>query len=364
MVPYLDLTRQYQAIKDEVDAAIEGVLSRGWFILGEEVAAFEEEFARYIGAPYAVGVGTGTAALHVTLLALGVGPGDEVVTVPNTALATASAISLTGATPTFADIDPQSYNMDPHRLEAAITPRTRAIIPVHLFGQSADMDPILDIAHRHNIPVLEDACQAHGAEYKGVKVGNFGDAAAFSFYPTKNLGAYGDGGMVVTRRQDIAEQVRLLRNLGQRDRYHHAMPGTNSRLDELQAAILRVKLRHLDEGNAARREGAALYDQLLAGCNVVTPKEMAYGRHVYHLYVAQSHDRDALRSHLDAHGVGTLVHYPLPIHLQEAYRTLGLGPGSFPVAEEFARRILSIPLYPEIRSEEIAEVCRIITTFA
>lgn len=362
-IPFLELKAQYHSIKEEIDGAVSQVLEKGWFILGENVRAFEEEFAAYCGASFGVGVGSGTEALHLALLACGVQPGDEVITVPNTAVPTVSAISFAGATPVFVDIHPDSYNMEPSGIEAKMTERTRAIIPVHLFGQAADMGPILEIARRHNLKVIEDACQAHGAEYQGRKVGTFGDAGCFSFYPTKNLGAYGDGGMIITNDASIAEKARLLRNYGEKQRYYHSIKGFNSRLDELQAAILRVKLRHLDEWNEARRERAKLYDRHLAESGVATPAEMAYGRHVYHLYVIRSPRRDELQAFLASKGIGTLIHYPVPVHLQEAYRDLGIGPESLPVAERYAGEILSLPLYPELSRESVERVAGLVGEF-
>jgi dTDP-4-amino-4,6-dideoxygalactose transaminase len=359
-IPFIALTRQYASIKDEVDAAIGRVLARGWFILGEEVAAFEEEFAAYVGARYAVGVGSGTEALHLALWACGLGQDAEVITVSHTAVATVAAIELAGARPVFVDIDPDSYTMDASQIEAAITPRTRAILPVHLYGQAADLAPLLDIARRHGLRLIEDCAQAHGTTYQGRRVGAFGDVGCFSFYPTKNLGAYGDGGLIVTNDSALAERARLLRQYGWREHYVSSRRGTNSRLDELQAAILRVKLRHLEAWNEQRRALAALYNQLLAGSGVTTPFEPAYSRHVYHLYVIQSERRADLQAHLQAHGVSALVHYPVPVHLQPAYADLGYTPGRLPATEHVASRILSLPLYPELTEDEVRTVCSLI----
>ena len=352
MIPFLDLRRHTADIRPEIEAAIAGVLDRGWFILGEEVAAFETEFAAYCGASYAVGVASGTDALHLALRAVGVGSDDEVISVANAGVPQTVAIELAGARPVFVDVEAATLNMDPALLEARITPRTRAILPVHLYGHPADLDTILEIARRHDLAVVEDAAQAHGALYKRRRVGALGHIGIFSFYPTKNLGAYGDGGMVVTNDPTLAERVRLLRQYGWEKRYTSTLRGTNSRLDELQAAILRVKLRHLDEWNARRREIAARYDELLAGSGVVTPVERPYARHVYHLYVIRTPQRDALRAYLREAGVGTSIHYPLPTHLQEAYRDLGLGPGSLPVTERAANEVLSLPMFPELTEEE------------
>lgn len=363
MIPFLELKSQYAPIQGEIRQAMDNVLESGWFILGPNVEAFEAEFAQYCSARFGIGVGSGTEALHLALRACGIQAGDEVITVPNTAIATALAITMAGATPIFVDIDPQSYNIDVTQIERAITRKTRAILPVHLFGQTADMDPILGIAREHNLNVIEDACQAHGAEYKGKKAGTLADAGCFSFYPTKNLGAYGDGGMVLTNDEEIAHKVRLLRNYGERERYYHSIKGFNSRLDELQAAILRVKLKRLEEWNSARRQRAKLYDQLLAGSEVTTPLEVGYGKHVYHLYVIRSKFRDELRSFLQSKGAGTLIHYPVPLHLQEAYGDLGLSRGTLPVAERYADEILSLPLYPELTREAQETVASLVVEF-
>lgn len=362
-VPFCDLRRQYLSIKEEIDQAVAQVLNRGWFILGKEVLAFEEEFAAYCGAAYGVGVGSGTEALHLALLACGVEPGDEVITVPNTAVATVAAIELAGATPLFVDIDPVTYNMDISQVEERITPRTKVLLPVHLYGQAADLAPLLSLAEAQGLMVVEDAAQAHGTTYKGRRL-PLGDVGCFSFYPTKNLGAYGDGGMVVTDEAQIAERVGLLREYGWEKRYISSIKGLNSRLDELQAAILRVKLKHLDEWNEARRRWAGLYDELLAGSEVVRPQESPYGEHVYHLYVVRSERRDELRRFLDQKGISSLIHYPLPIHLMEAYRDLGYGTGTFPQAEEHCRQVLSLPLYPEITEEEVIMVAESIKEFS
>ncbi|MBI3740379.1 MAG: DegT/DnrJ/EryC1/StrS family aminotransferase [Chloroflexi bacterium] len=361
MIAFFDLTKQYISIRDELDAATARVMQRGMFILGPEVSAFEKEFAEFIGAQFATGVGSGTEAIHIALLALGIGAGDEVITVPNTAVATVAAIELTGARAVLCDVRADSMLMDVEKLARAITPRTRAIIPVHLFGQSADLDPILAIARAKNIFVLEDCAQAHGAMYRGKRVGAYGQIAAFSFYPTKNLGAYGDGGAIVTNDAQLAERVNLLRQYGWKERYTSAIKGMNSRLDELQAAILRVKLAHLDAWNAARRERAALYSELLK--TVTLPREMPYGQHVYHLYVVRSQKRDALAAHLKARGIGTAIQYPETIHLQPAYENLGYRRGDLPVAEKLAREILSLPLYPELSLDDVRAVADAVNQF-
>ena len=363
MIPFSDLKLQYLSLKAEIDACVQRVLDSGWFILGQEVEAFEEEFAAYVGAAFAVGVGSGTEALHLGLLACNVGTGDEVITVSHTAVATVAAIELTGARPVFVDIDPRSYTMDPSQLEEMIGPATKAIVPVHLYGQTADLDPILSLARRHGLKVVEDAAQAHGAQYKGRRAGSLGDVGCFSFYPTKNLGAFGDGGLVVTSDEGVAEKLRLLREYGWTERYVSSIKGTNSRLDELQAAILRVKLKRLDEWNATRREHAALYDELLASAELGTPAEMKYGKHCYHIYAVRCKHREQLRKFLRERGVGALVHYPVPVHLQEAYRGLGRGEGSLPVAEQVAAEVLTLPVAPEITEGQIRKVCGLIGEF-
>jgi dTDP-4-amino-4,6-dideoxygalactose transaminase len=347
-VPFVDLAAQYGAIAEEIDEAIAIVLRRADFILGQDVRLFENEFAAFCEAGYAVGVDSGTSALELALRAFGIGPGDQVITTANTFIATALAISYTGATPVLVDVDPQTYTMDISRLERAVTDHTKAIIPVHLYGQPADMGPILEIAQRHGITVIEDACQAHGAKYKGKRVGSLGHAAAFSFYPAKNLGAYGDGGMVVTNDERVAESVRMLRDYGQREKYRHVLRGYNHRLDTLQAAVLRVKLQHLDAWNAARCQHAQLYSELLADSPLVMPTEADYAQSVYHLYVIRVERRDELRAYLHDRDISTGIHYPVPVHLQEAYRDLGYRRGSFPVTEEYADRILSLPMYAEL----------------
>jgi dTDP-4-amino-4,6-dideoxygalactose transaminase len=364
-IPVFELKRQYAEIGREIDAAIGRVMARGNFILGEEVAAFEEEFARYLGVKYGVGVASGTEALYLALLAAGVGAGDEVITVPNTAVPTVAAISEAGAQPVFVDINPATYTMDMARLAGAVTPRTKAVIPVHLYGNVADMAPLLDVAQKHKLAVIEDACQAHGAEYRGKKAGAFGTMGAFSFYPTKNLGAYGDGGMVVTGDEALARRLKLLRmyGLADKEKYLHTIKGINSRLDEVQAAVLRVKLKHLDAWNRRRREIAALYNKLLAGLPLRLPVEPPYARQVYHLYVAGTARRDALRRYLEQHHIGSAVHYPLPVHRQPAYADLGLAEGSFPAAEKSAAEVVSLPMFPELKNEEIEIVAGTIAEF-
>lgn len=355
-VPFVDLKAQYRSIAEEANAAVMQVLSRGDFVLGEAVQRFETEFAAYCETEFAIGVDSGFSALELILRGYGIGPGDEVITAANTFIATALAITACGARPILVDADPRTYNLDPEKVEAAITPRTRAIMPVHLYGQPAEMDPILEIARAHNLRVIEDAAQAHGARYKGRRAGSLGDAAGFSFYPAKNLGAYGDGGAVVTNDAKLAEQVRLLRNLGQRTKYDHVIKGGNHRLDTLHAAVLSVKLRHLDAWNGARRTHAARYSALLADLPVTTPFAAAHTEHVYHLYVIRAQNRNALQHRLQEAGIATGIHYPVPIHLQPAYRELGYAAGDFPVAEESMREILSLPMYPELPHVAITHV--------
>lgn len=362
-VPFVDLRAQYQALAGELQQAISAVLDRGDFILGEEVGLFEEEFAAYCEAAYAVGIDSGTAALELALRSFGIGPGDEVITSANTFIATVSAIADTGARPVLVDIDPETYNIDGSQIEGAITERTKGVIPVHLYGHPADMDPILQIAQRYGLVVIEDACQAHGAKYKGKRVGSLAHAAVFSFYPAKNLGAYGDGGIVVTNDTRVAEVVQMLRNHGQREKYHHILRGYNHRLDTLQAAVLRVKLKYLDAWNAARREHAQLYGELLADSPIVRPAEADYAEPVYHLYAVRAKDRDGLRAYLRDKGIATGIHYPIPIHLQPACRDLGYEKGSFPVTEEYAEQVLSLPMYAELTHALMEYTARAICDF-
>jgi dTDP-4-amino-4,6-dideoxygalactose transaminase len=362
-VPFVDLTAQYAGIAGDVHEAIDRVIQSADFILGSDVRAFEAEFAAYCQAERAVAVDSGTSALELALRACGIGAGDEVITAANTFIATALGISHVGATPVLVDVDPSTYCIDVAAIERALTSRTRAIIPVHLYGHPADMDPILDLARRRGLRVIEDACQAHGATYKGRRVGSFGDAAAFSFYPGKNLGAYGDGGMVVTNDPQVAESVGLLRNYGQKEKYHHLSRGFNRRLDSLQAAVLRVKLKHLDVWNAARRRHAAAYQRLLVGTDVHAPQAIEYAEPVWHLFVIRTNRRDVVRTDLAHLGVSTGIHYPIPIHLQPAYADLGHRRGDFPVTEQAADEILSLPMYPELTEDAIARVAAGIGAF-
>ncbi|MGA2101754.1 MAG: DegT/DnrJ/EryC1/StrS family aminotransferase [Candidatus Sulfotelmatobacter sp.] len=357
-VPYLDLRAQYRSIKAEIDAAIAGVLDSCQFVLGSEVARFEEEFARYSGASECIALNSGTSALHLALLAAGVGPGDEVITVPFTFVASVAAVLYAGARPVLVDIDPRTFNMDPAAIEAAITPRTKAILPVHLYGQTSDMDPIMEIARRHGLIVIEDSAQAHGAEYKGRRAGSVGDIACFSFYPAKNLGAYGEGGAVTTNNASYAKTVRILRDWGQDRKYHHVLRGFNYRMEGLQGAILRVKLRHLEDWTERRRAVAKAYNQLLAECDIERPAEMPWARHVYHLYTLRSKDRDGLQKALLAEGIQTAVHYAEPVHVQPAYSDLGYVRGDFPQAERAANEVLSLPMYPELSDEKIQQVAQ------
>jgi len=360
VIPFADLKAQYHSIKDDIDRAVAGVLESSQFVLGQEVASFEKEFAAYCGCPEAIGVNSGTSALHLALLAAGVGPGDEVVTTPFTFIATVAAIFYAGGTPVYVDIDPVSYNLDPARLEAAITLKTKALLPVHLYGQPADMDPILEIARRRGLVVIEDAAQAHGAEYKGRRAGSLADMACFSFYPGKNLGAYGEGGAVVTANPEYAKTIRLLRNWGESRRYYHDLRGFNYRMDGLQGAILRVKLRHLERWTEARRANAAAYTELLKDSGVVTPQQMAYARHVYNVYAIRTPGRDSMAQTLAAAGVQTGIHYPLPVHLQPAYRDARYREGDFPVAERVAREVLSLPMYAELQPSQMEQVCEVV----
>ncbi|HEV2691246.1 MAG TPA: DegT/DnrJ/EryC1/StrS family aminotransferase [Bryobacteraceae bacterium] len=362
MIPILDLAAQYRELKPEIDAAIARVLESSQFVLGNETAAFEEEFAAYCGVKYALGVNSGTSALHLALLAAGIGPGDEVITVPFTFFAPTATIGYVGATPVYVDIDPRTFNMDVRQIEAAITERTRAILPVHLYGQPADMDPILDIARRHKLVVIEDVAQAHGAEYHGRRAGSMGDLGCFSFYPTKNLGAAGEGGMVTTNNPEYARTVRMLRNWGEEQRYYPVLKGYNYRLQGIQAAILRVKLRKLEQWTEARRAHAAAYDRLLEDVDVVCPATIAGVRHVYCLYTIQAADRDVLQQRLEAAGIQTAVHYPLPIYLMPAYADPRYKAGDFPAAEACARSVLSIPVFEHLTAEQVEQVANGIST--
>jgi dTDP-4-amino-4,6-dideoxygalactose transaminase len=378
MIPFVELKRQFAGIENEIREAVDSVFKSAWYILGDQGKAFEEEFAAYLKesadaapkpmtthlhAPKVVGVGSGTDALHLALLAVGVGPGDEVITVPNTCIPTVAAISAIGATPVLVDVDPDTLTMDPTALKAVITHNTRAIVPVHLYGHPCNMQRILEVANAHDIPVVEDCAQAHGTEFHGKRCGLFGAAAAFSFYPTKNLGAYGDGGAVVTCDEDIAEKLRMLRNYGEGERYHHSEKGFNSRLDEMQAAVLRVKLRHLDGWNDKRRTLAAAYRKALADLPLTLPPEADWARHNYHLFVVRTRFRKKLMAHLKEQDITAFMHYPVPVHRQKAYADLGIARGAFPQAERACERVLSLPLYPELSAGAQKKVIKAIRQF-
>jgi dTDP-4-amino-4,6-dideoxygalactose transaminase len=356
VIPFVDLKAQYASIKGEVNAAIQRILDSCAFTLGSEVAEFEKEFAKFSGAQIGIGVNTGTSALHLALLAAEVGPGDEVITVPFTFVATVAAIRYTGATPVFVDIDPVTFNMDPAQVEAAITPRTKAIIPVHLYGQPADMDPIMAIARKHKLVVIEDACQAHAAEYKGRRVGGIGDMACFSFYPGKNLGAYGEGGMVTTNNPQFERTIRMLRDWGAEKKYHHVLKGYNFRLEGIQGAVLRVKLKYLESWTEARRAAAARYAAHFSETAVLAPQAMSYNRHVYHVYAIRSPDRAAWQESLTKAGIQTGIHYPTPVHLLPAHADLGYREGQFPHSERAAREVLSLPMFAELTEAQTSNV--------
>jgi dTDP-4-amino-4,6-dideoxygalactose transaminase len=362
-IPFGELKPQFLSIESEIRAAVDDVLASAWYIFGKHCTAFEQEFAAYVGTEHCVGVGSGTEAIHLALSAVGVQPGDEVITVANTCVPTVAGISSSGVRVRLVDCDPVTLTLDPQKLEAAITPRTRAIVPVHLYGHPCDMDPIAAIAAQHGIAVVEDCAQAHGTEYRGHKCGTFGNAAAFSFYPSKNLGAYGDGGAVTTNDADVTRRLRMLRNYGEETRYHHTTKGVNSRLDEIQAAILRVKLKHLDAWNAARRERATAYLHLLEGLPLVLPTEAEWAHHIYHLFVIRTTRRDALQAFLRERGIGTLLHYPIPVHLQEAYQDLDYTRGAFPNAEQACNEVLSLPLYAELPFPSIEQIAQDIRDF-
>jgi len=356
MIPFLELKPAYLERKAEIDAAIGRVLDSGWYILGEELSAFEAEYARHCGANHCIGVGNGLEALVLALRAMDVAPGDEVIVPSNTYIATWLAVSHVGATPVPVEPDPRTYNIDPTRIEAAITARTRVILPVHLYGQPADMDPILAIARTRGLKVLEDAAQAHGARHRGSPIGSHGDVAAWSFYPAKNLGAFGDAGAVTTNDAALADRIRVLRNYGSRAKYHNEVIGYNSRLDELQAAILRAKLPWLADANARRAAIAARYLEAFAGCDLVLPHVPAWAEPVWHLFVIRHRNRDALAEQLKARGIGTMIHYPVPPHLQPAYAALALGEGAFPISEAMHREVLSLPLRPDMTDTDVEAV--------
>lgn len=357
-IDVFNLKKQYETIKDELKESMERVVLSGGFILGEDVGLFEREFAAYCGVKHGVGVNSGTDALFIGCLACGIGKGDEVITMPYTYIATALGISMTGARPVFVDIDEKTYNIDVSKIEKAITMNTKAILPVHLYGHPADMDSIMEIAKRYKLKVIEDCAQAHGALYKNKKVGSFGDASCFSFYPTKNLGAFGDGGMVLMNSEEIKERALLFRDYGRKGRYEHILKGYNSRLDTLQASVLRVKLKYLDKWNDMRRKNAKLYTKLFneKKTDMILPYEADYARHVYHLYTVRIKNRNSVMNSLTEKGVRTLMHYPIPIHLQKAYKDLGHRKGDFPVSEKCCEESLTLPMYPELPEEDVKYV--------
>jgi dTDP-4-amino-4,6-dideoxygalactose transaminase len=360
VIPFVDLKSQYRSIKPEIDAAIANVLESSQFILGKEVVGFEEEFAAYCQSKFAIGVNSGTSALHLALLAVGIGPGDEVITTPFTFVATVAAVIYTGGRPVFVDINPRSFTLDVAKIEKAITPRTKAILPVHLYGQPADMDPILEIAQRRGLRVIEDAAQAHGAEYEERRAGSMGDLGCFSFYPGKNLGAYGEGGAITTNNPEYVRTIRMLRDWGAERKYEHVLKGYNYRMEGIQGAILRVKLRHLEAWTELRRAHAAHFTEVLSGSSVKTPEEMAYARHVYHVYAVRTPRRDALQKIVHDQNIQTGIHYPIPVHLQKAYADLGYKAGDFPVSEHAAAEVLSLPMYAELKNSQIEMIANVI----
>lgn len=363
-VPYFDLKAQYSCMREDVLLAIDRVCQNSAFVLGEDVAKFEEEFAAYCGVKHCVALNSGTSALHLALLGAGVGPGDEVITTASTFIATAEAISYTGARPVFVDIDPRTANIDPNLIEAAITSRTKVILPVHLYGRPADLDPMMEIAQRHGLSLIEDACQAHGAVYKGRRVGGIGRAAAFSFYPGKNLGAYGEGGALTTNDSQLAQLAKSLRDHGQSKRYFHDFVGYNYRMDGFQGAILRLKLKRLADWTAKREEFAQLYRRLLSGTAVGLPEDDSRSECVYHLFVAYVEDRDRVREELEKRGVQTAIHYPRPVHLQKPYAALGYHPGDLPYTEQAAERCFSLPLFPEMTAEQVRYAAQMVAGVA
>ena len=362
-VPFLDLKAQYETIAEEITIALQRVLESNAFAGGPFVAQFEKEFAKFYNSESAIGVGSGTAALWAVLQALEIGEGDEVITAPNTFIATAEAISMCGARPVFVDINEQTYNINPELIEKVINPRTKAIIPVHLYGQMADMDSIMEIARAHRLYVIEDACQAHGAQYKG-RIGSIGDASCFSFYPGKNLGAYGEAGAVVTNNTELTEKIRMLRDHGQKEKYHHSIIGWNSRMDGFQGAVLSVKLKHLRKWNESRQKNAQLYNSLLGEVEeVITPIEADYAKHVYHIYAIRYKKREELINALLRKNVFCGIHYPIPLHLQKAYKSLGYSEGNFPIAERCCEEIVSLPMFSELTQEQIEHVVKEIKNF-
>ena len=361
-IPFVDLNTQYKSIKNEIDSAIQRVLDSGWFVMGNEVIEFEKEFAQFNNVTHAIGVGSGTEALHIALRAMDIGHGDEVITTAHTAVATASAIDLASAKPIFVDIEQDYFTIDPQLIEKAITPRTKAIIPVHIYGQPCDMDAIMDIAIKNNLKVIEDCAQAHGAEYKGKRVGSMGDVGCFSFYPTKNLGAIGDGGAIVTNNDQLGKKIKLIREYGWEERYISSKEGWNSRLDELQAAILRVKLKNLDKDNNLRQQHAKKYNELLKDLPIELPKKRENCTHVYHLFVIKVDKRDRLKEYLGKNGVNTTIQYPVPVHQQKYFQSL-CREKTLPITEHVAKNILSLPMYPELEENEIHKVSDVLKDY-
>lgn len=362
-VPFVDLKIQYDGIKHEILPAVADVLDSAHFVLGKQVTLFEEEFAEFCQVPYGIAVNSGTSALHLALLAAGVGPGDEVITVPCTFVATVAAIVYSGATPVFVDVDPVTYTMDPSKIEGALSSRTKAILPVHLYGQPADMDPILDVARRHNLIVIEDAAQAHAAEYNGRRCGSIGDLGCFSFYPGKNLGAYGEGGLVTTKNPEFARTIRMLRDWGAERKYEHVLKGFNYRMEAIQGAVLRIKLRHLEKWTNARRDHAAAYNCLLSETELMLPTERKGSKHVYHVYPVRTPRRREFMEALGAQGIQTGIHYPIPVHLLPAYSDLGYARGAFPVSEQIADEEVSLPMFPELTEAQVESVGRAVFEF-
>ena len=359
MIPFIDLKKEYAEISEEITHAIQRVLKNGYFILGEEIEKFEREFSRYIGTKYGIGVNSGSDALFLALKALGINKGDEVITVSHTFISTVDAIVRNGIKPVFVDIEPETYCIDVTKIEEKITKNTKVILPVHLYGHPVDMEPIMDIAKKYNLFIIEDACQAHGAEYKGKRVGGIGDIGCFSFYPTKNIGAYGDAGMIVTNNEELANKLKMMRNYGSSKKYYHEFVGVNSRLDEIQAAVLRVKLKYLDEWNERRRKITKVYNKLLKDSEVVIPIEKEYAKHSYYLYVVRTKDRNKLQQYLSANGIQTMIHYPIPIHKQKAYLNLGFNI-RLPVTEKACNEILSLPMYPWLSEDEVSSIAEVV----
>ncbi len=362
IIPFVDLKKEYQSIKEEINKAIQNVLDKQWFLFGEELKEFEKEFSKYLGMKYGIGVNSGSDALYLAVRALDINKGDEIITISHTFISTIDAIVRNGAKPIFVDINPDTYTIDVTQIKEKISEKTKAILPVHLYGLSSDMDPIMELAEKYGLYVIEDACQAHGAEYNGKKVGNFGNLACFSFYPSKNLGAYGDGGMIVTNDDKLYKKLKLSRNYGQQKKYYHDFVGVNSRLDEIQAAILGVKLKYLNEWNKKRRINARKYNELLEDSDIITPIEMEYAKHVYHLYVIQSKKRNQLKEFLENNNIQTLVHYPIPVHLQKAY-SIYKDVFKLPITEMICNNILSLPMHPWLHEKEIQFISQTIKNF-